>query len=171
MSMTTVTQILSKMSVISVDCSVWSGARRLKPEDLSLGQGGQLPPDDVVSLGSKKLCDREVLKPFLRLREQACRFAPVKAFAFWAAMPWLIHWWTTSAVNWIRCRLIFSNRNRIFWRSMTSTFRNGFPLILTLPMPYGVPCLTCRKSASDLVLIIPSTKSRKLQAGYPESSG
>ena len=73
MSMTTVTQILNQMSVISVDCSVWSGARRLKPEDLSLGQGGQLPPDDVVSLGSKKLCDREVLKPFLRLREQACR--------------------------------------------------------------------------------------------------
>ncbi|MGI9277214.1 MAG: DUF3150 domain-containing protein [Endozoicomonas sp.] len=52
-------------------CSIWSGARRLKPEDLVLGQGGQLPPDDVVSLGSKKLCDRTVLKPFLRLREQA----------------------------------------------------------------------------------------------------
>ena len=73
MSCATVTQILNKMSVISVDCSVWSGSRRLKPEDLVLGQGGQLPPDDVVSLGSKKLCDREVLKPFLRLREQACR--------------------------------------------------------------------------------------------------
>ena len=73
MSCATVTQILNKMSVISVDCSVWSGSRRLKPEDLALGQGGQLPPDDVVSLGSKKLCDREVLKPFLRLREQACR--------------------------------------------------------------------------------------------------
>ena len=73
MSAITVTHILNQMSVISVDCSVWSGSRRLKPEDLALGQGGQLPPDDVVSLGSKKLCDREVLKPFLRLREQACR--------------------------------------------------------------------------------------------------
>ena len=73
MSVTTVTQVLDQMSVIAVDCSIWSGARRLKPEDLALGQGGQLPPDDVVSLGSKKLCDRTVLKPFLRLREQAAR--------------------------------------------------------------------------------------------------
>ena len=73
MSCATVMQILNRMSVISVDCSIWSGSRRLKPEDLALGQGGQLPPDDVVSLGSKKLCNREVLKPFLRLREQACR--------------------------------------------------------------------------------------------------
>ena len=73
MSSTTITQILDQMSVISVDCSIWSGARRLKPEDLALGQGGQLPPEDVVSLGSKKLCNRDVLKPFLRLRELAGR--------------------------------------------------------------------------------------------------
>ena len=51
---TTVTQILDKMSVIALDCSIWSGARRLKPEDLVLGKGGQLPSDEVVSLGSKK---------------------------------------------------------------------------------------------------------------------
>ena len=61
------------MSVIALDCSIWSGARRLKPEDLVLGKGGQLPSDEVVSLGSKKLCKREVLKPFHRLRDQACR--------------------------------------------------------------------------------------------------
>ena len=70
---TTVTQILDQMSVIALDCSIWSGARRLKPEDLVLGKGGQLPSDEVVSLGSKKLCKREVLKPFHRLRDQACR--------------------------------------------------------------------------------------------------
>ncbi len=71
--MNTVTRILNQMSVITVDCTIWSGARRLKPEDLVLGQGGQLPSDDVISLGSKKLCNREVLKPFNRLREQAGR--------------------------------------------------------------------------------------------------
>ena len=70
---TTVTRILNQMSVIALDCSIWSGARRLKPEDLVLGKGGKLPSDEVVSLGSKKLCKREVLKPFHRLRDQACR--------------------------------------------------------------------------------------------------
>ena len=30
----TVTRILNQMSVIALDCSIWSGARRLKPEDL-----------------------------------------------------------------------------------------------------------------------------------------
>ena len=56
---TTVTQILDQMSVIALDCSIWSGARRLKPEDLVLGKGGQLPSDEVISLGSKKLCKRD----------------------------------------------------------------------------------------------------------------
>ena len=54
----TVTRILNQMSVIALDCSIWSGARRLKPEDLVLGKGGKLPSDEVVSLGSKKLCKR-----------------------------------------------------------------------------------------------------------------
>ena len=70
---TAVTKVLDQMSVIALDCSIWSGARRLKPEDLVLGKGGQLPSDEVVSLGSKKLCNRDVLKPFHRLRDQACR--------------------------------------------------------------------------------------------------
>lgn len=79
---TTVTQILNKMSVIALDCSIWSGARRLKPEDLVLGKGGQLPSDEVVSLGSKKLCKREVLKPFHRLRDQACRLCAREGVRF-----------------------------------------------------------------------------------------
>ncbi|MCW7552851.1 DUF3150 domain-containing protein [Endozoicomonas gorgoniicola] len=79
---TTVTQILDQMSVIALDCSIWSGARRLKPEDLVLGKGGQLPSDEVVSLGSKKLCKREVLKPFHRLRDQACRLCAREGVRF-----------------------------------------------------------------------------------------
>ena len=67
------TRVLDQMAVIALDCSIWSGARRLKPEDLQLGSDGQLPSDEVVSLGSKKLCDRNVLKPFHRLRDQAAR--------------------------------------------------------------------------------------------------
>ncbi|MCW7552946.1 DUF3150 domain-containing protein [Endozoicomonas gorgoniicola] len=79
---TTVTQILDQMAVIALDCSIWSGARRLKPEDLVLGKGGQLPSDEVVSLGSKKLCKREVLKPFHRLRDQACRLCAREGVRF-----------------------------------------------------------------------------------------
>ena len=78
----TVTRILDQMSVIALDCSIWSGARRLKPEDLVLGEGGQLPSDEVVSLGSKKLCKREVLKPFHRLRDQAARLCAREGVRF-----------------------------------------------------------------------------------------
>ena len=80
--MRTLTQVLDQMSVVSVEVTTWSGARKLKPEDLDLGNGGQLPSEEVVSLGSKKLCDKVLLLPFTRLREQANRLCATAGVRF-----------------------------------------------------------------------------------------
>ena len=80
--MKTLTQVLDQMSMVSIEVTTWSGARKLKPEDLDLGDGGQLPSDEVVSLGSKKLCDKVLLLPFTRLREQANRLCASEGVRF-----------------------------------------------------------------------------------------
>lgn len=80
--MKTLTQVLDQMSMVSVEVTTWSGARKLKPEDLDLGDGGQLPSDEVISLGTKKLCDKALLLPFVRLREQANRLCASEGVRF-----------------------------------------------------------------------------------------
>lgn len=45
----------------------------MRPEDLRLGDGSELPPRDVASLGSKKICDPEALAQFERLKKEAQR--------------------------------------------------------------------------------------------------
>ncbi len=80
--MKTLTQVLDRISMVSIEVTSWSGARKLKPEDLDLGDEGQLPSDEVVSLGTKKLCDKALLQPFVRLREQANRLCATEGLRF-----------------------------------------------------------------------------------------
>ena len=55
--------------VVSLDVRIWSGRKKLRPEDLTAS--GRLPPKDLVSLGSKRLCDPDALQPFLQLKRRA----------------------------------------------------------------------------------------------------
>lgn len=64
---------LEKLVICHIDCSIWSGRKKLKPEDFRLGDGSQLPPKDVASLGSKKICAPEALSHFERLKKEAYR--------------------------------------------------------------------------------------------------
>ena len=64
---------LNKLVICHIDCSIWSGRKKLRPEDFRLGDGSQLPPKDVASLGSKKICDPEALSHFDRLKKEAYR--------------------------------------------------------------------------------------------------
>ena len=66
-------QTLDKLLICHIDCSIWSGRKKLRPEDFRLANGSQLPPKDVASLGSKKICDPEALANFERLKKE---FAP-----------------------------------------------------------------------------------------------
>jgi len=67
--------ITDQIAVIVLDTTIWSGRRKLRPEDILIGAGGNLPPEDVASLGSKKICDPEELNIFTKLdnrMERAC---------------------------------------------------------------------------------------------------
>lgn len=67
------TQTLSKLVICHIDCTIWSGRKRLRPDDFKLADGSQLPPREVASLGSKKICDPEALAQFDRLKKEAQR--------------------------------------------------------------------------------------------------
>ncbi len=64
---------LDNLVICHIDCSIWSGRKKLRPEDFRLANGSQLPPKDVASLGSKKICDPEALAHFERLKKEAQR--------------------------------------------------------------------------------------------------
>jgi len=60
---------LNDVIVISLDVRIWSGRKKLRPEDLTTS--GRLPPKDLVSLGSKKIFDPKALKPFAEVKRKA----------------------------------------------------------------------------------------------------
>jgi hypothetical protein len=65
------TSILDRVVAVNLDARIWSGRKKLRPEDLRLGS--ELPPAEVVSLGSKRVCDPEELAVFHRLKKTAER--------------------------------------------------------------------------------------------------
>jgi hypothetical protein len=60
---------LNDVVVVSLDVRIWSGRKKLRPEDLTAS--GRLPPKDLVSLGSKKIFDPKALKPFVDVKRRA----------------------------------------------------------------------------------------------------
>lgn len=63
-------QVLDQLILVSLsDISGISGRKKLKKEDL--GVGADLPPDVMVSLGSKKVIDPKLINPFERFKNQA----------------------------------------------------------------------------------------------------
>lgn len=61
--------VLNGVVVLSLDIHIWSGRKKLRPDDLAAP--GKLPPKDLISLGSKKIFDPKALKPFCDLKREA----------------------------------------------------------------------------------------------------
>lgn len=68
--METVTDItvLDQLLVVNLDAHIWSARRKLMPEDLG---NTRLPPDELASLGSKKICNPEEINIFRMLKARA----------------------------------------------------------------------------------------------------
>jgi hypothetical protein len=64
-------QVLDRLVAVNLDVRIWSGRKKLTAEDLALG--ADVPPEDLVSLGSTRVCDPEPIKVFHRLKKQAER--------------------------------------------------------------------------------------------------
>ena len=50
--------VLDKILALNLDITVWTAKTKLTAEDFG---GVQLPPDDIASLGNKKICDPDKL--------------------------------------------------------------------------------------------------------------
>lgn len=59
---------LDRLYSINLDVHIWSAQKKLLPEDLG---NADLPPDELASLGSKRVCDPEKLRLFSTLKARA----------------------------------------------------------------------------------------------------
>nr|WP_269144515.1 DUF3150 domain-containing protein [Methylicorpusculum oleiharenae] len=59
--------------LVKVDATIYGARKKLKKEDLVLADGSKLPPEDLASLGSKRLLDPDKLTVFNRLKKEAER--------------------------------------------------------------------------------------------------
>lgn len=64
-------KILDNLLALNLDISVWSARKKMSAEDLG---GAELPPEDLASLGSKRIADPEKLKIFSTLKSRAFNF-------------------------------------------------------------------------------------------------
>ncbi len=67
------TFMLDRLRVVKIDAHIWGGRKKLRKEDLILADGSVLPPEDLASLGSKKIADPQELAVFNRLKKEAER--------------------------------------------------------------------------------------------------
>ncbi|WP_347987594.1 DUF3150 domain-containing protein [Methylomonas sp. AM2-LC] len=65
--------ILDKVVLVKVEANIYGARKKLKKEDLVLADGSKLPPEDLASLGSKRLLDPDQLTVFNRLKKEAER--------------------------------------------------------------------------------------------------
>ena len=69
----TTMQSIEGVICVRLDFTIWAGRKQLKIEDLKKISGDQIPPGDLASLGSKKICDPADLKIFSTLKSRAQR--------------------------------------------------------------------------------------------------
>lgn len=67
------TIILDRVVLVKVEANIYGARKKLKKEDLVLADGSKLPPEDLASLGSKRLLDPDRLTVFNRLKKEAER--------------------------------------------------------------------------------------------------
>lgn len=65
--MTAIT-VLDHLLVVNLDIHIWTARKKLVPLDLG---GAELPPEDLASLGSKRICNPEDLRSFTTLKARA----------------------------------------------------------------------------------------------------
>lgn len=64
-------RILDNLLALNLNISLWSARKKMTPEDLG---AAELPPEDLASLGSKRVADPASLKVFSTLKSRAFSF-------------------------------------------------------------------------------------------------
>jgi hypothetical protein len=60
--------VLDHLMALNLDVSIWTARKKLTPSDFG---GAELPPEDLASLGSKKVCNPRELRVFGTLKARA----------------------------------------------------------------------------------------------------
>jgi len=68
MSTHTDIKVLDSLLALHLEVNIWTARKKLSPEDFA---GATLPPEDLASLGSKRVCDPEALRVFGTLKARA----------------------------------------------------------------------------------------------------
>lgn len=63
--------VLDSLFAVNLNISLWTARRKMTPEDFG---GVELPPEDIASLGSKRIANPETLRIFNTIRSRACAF-------------------------------------------------------------------------------------------------
>ena len=66
-----IVRLTAQTTLFRVDYHIWSGRKKLRAEDLKMGTA--LPPDALISLGSKKICNPDELRVFHRNKKRVER--------------------------------------------------------------------------------------------------
>lgn len=61
-------KILEQLTAVNLNVSIWTARKKLTADDFG---GVELPPEELASLGSKKICDPEHLRIFSTLKARA----------------------------------------------------------------------------------------------------
>lgn len=60
--------VLDHLMALNIDVNIWSARKKLSPSDFG---GAELPPEELASLGSKKICNPQDLRIFGTLKARA----------------------------------------------------------------------------------------------------
>ena len=80
-------QIFDQSVGIILDIRLWSGSKKLKDEDF---KGIELPPEELVSLGTKRIHNRDALKPLQAVRTKAVTALESIAVSLYGGKVWLL---------------------------------------------------------------------------------
>lgn len=61
-------KILDRLVAVNLSVTIWTARRKLTAADFG---GAELPPEELASWGSKKICDPEALRIFNTLKSRA----------------------------------------------------------------------------------------------------
>jgi hypothetical protein len=79
------TEVLNRLVCVNLDIHIFYGRRQLKLEDLKGVRQKQVPPKELASLGSKRICDGDEIQRFLTVKRRAERACDQVAMRFLGA--------------------------------------------------------------------------------------
>jgi hypothetical protein len=80
-------QIYENSVVVVLSITTWSASKKLQPDDFL---GADLPPEDVVSLGSKFVHNKETMRDLLAVRTKAISYMESVGVSLYGSKLWIV---------------------------------------------------------------------------------